>query len=170
MLSARREAMGQALEELAGREAMHRFLFENIWDGAVYCSTSGEPDDVLGDWKTYYLAYLLGRSLVGIRTEDVLACSRWAAHYETATPRQVHLVGVGTAGVAALHAAALEPQLFASLKLRNTIESWSSIVAERVPQNQLTSTVHGALQQYDLPNLIESFGREKVTVETLSQR
>jgi len=112
-----------------------------------------KTDPLLGDWKSYFTAYLVGKSLVGLRTEDTLAAGRWVAHYQTKTPRRVHLVAVGQAGVPALHAAALEPQLFTSLTLRDNLASWVPVVAQRVPAGQLVSTVHGALEFYDLPDL-----------------
>lgn len=74
-----------------------------------------ENDKTLGyrfSEQTFFLAYLLKQSIVGLRTEDTLACGRWVANYETDKPRNVHLVGIGSAGLAALHAAALEPELF----------------------------------------------------------
>jgi hypothetical protein len=120
---------------------------------------------LLGDWKNYYLAYLLGQSLIGLHTEDALAGGQFVANYKTKTPRRVHLVGVGRAGIAALHAAALEPDLFASLTLRRTLDSWSEVVSQPVPQGRLTSAVHGALRTYDLPDLRRSMDPAKVHVE-----
>ncbi len=122
-------------------------------------------DELLGDWKTYYLAYLLGQSLVGLRTEEALACGRWVANYETKTPRRVHLVGIGAAGVPALHAAALEPDLFATVELRRTLPSWTNVVGDPVPRDMLESTVHGALRIYDLPDLVRSIARDRITIE-----
>lgn len=115
-----------------------------------------KTDALLGDWKSYYLAYLLNHSLVGLRTEDALAAGHWVAYYQTKKPRKVHLVGVGQAGIPALHAAALEPELFTSLTLRQTPESWVPVVAQKVPAGQLTNTVHGALEFYDLSDLLRA--------------
>ncbi len=121
-------------------------------------------DPLLSDWKTYYLGYLLGKPLVGMRVEDTLAAADFVAYYQKARsdPREVHLVGVGQAGIVALHAAAMHPELFASVTLRNTPASWSSIVGQPNPAGQLDSTVHGALEVYDLPDLVKLIGKEKV--------
>ncbi|MFA7006105.1 MAG: metalloendopeptidase, partial [Verrucomicrobiia bacterium] len=124
---------------------------------------SGSFGPVAGD---FYHSYLLGRSLVGMWTEDALVCARFLAGYETkGAPRKVHLVGVGAAGIPALHAAALEPELFASLTLRRTLASWTSVLREPAAKDQLITTVHGALKVYDLPNLVAAFGKDKVTIE-----
>ena len=128
-------------------------------------TASGKPDALLGDWKSYYLAYLLGKPLVGMHAEDVLVTGRFVANYETKTPRKVHLIAIGNTGVAALHAAALEPNLFASVTLRGTPANWSSVVGQNVPAGMLTSTVHGALRVYDLPDLVQAIGADKVHVE-----
>lgn len=125
----------------------------------------GKPDPLLGDWKGYYLAYLLGQSLVGLHTEDALSAGHFVAHYQTEEPRRVHLVGVGRAGIPALHAAALEPGLFASLTLRRSLPSWSDVVGQSVPSGQLTSTVHGALRIYDLPDLVRSLDPDTVHID-----
>jgi cephalosporin-C deacetylase-like acetyl esterase len=124
-------------------------------------------DEVTGDWRDFYLAYLQGQSLVGLRTEEVIAAAHFVAYYQKKDdkPRKVHVVGVGTAGIAALHAAALEPKLFASVTLRNTPTSWESVVKNSAPVGQLDATVHGALRFYDLPDLVRLAGEGKVRYE-----
>lgn len=116
--------------------------------------------------QEYSLAYLLGKSLVGMRTEDALMAARFLAGYRAENGRRaVHLVGIGTAGIPALHAAALEPDQFASLRLRRTLASWNEVLRTPVPEDQLSSTVHGVLQCYDLPDLVRSLGSAKVVIE-----
>jgi dienelactone hydrolase len=124
---------------------------------------SGSFGPVAGD---FYHSYLLGRSLVGMWTEDALVCARFLAGYEAKdASRKVHLIGLGVAGIPALHAAALEPQLFASLTLRRTLASWTSVLREPAAKDQLITTVHGALKVYDLPDLVAAFGKDKVVIE-----
>ncbi len=125
-------------------------------------TASAKPDKVLGNWKTFYLAYLLGKPLVGLQVEDALAAAHFVAYYETKQPREVHLVGVGEAGLAALHAAALRPELFTSVTLRNVRRDWASVVRQSAPTGQLTGAVHGALELYDLPDLVRLSGADKV--------
>ncbi len=117
------------------------------------------------DWEDFYVAYMLGRSYLGMRVEDALLCARYLAD---SSPQdalaKIHLVGIGETGPAALHAAALEPDLFASLELRRSLVSWSDVVQTEVAVNQLVNTVHGALEKYDLPDLLGTLPKEKVTV------
>jgi cephalosporin-C deacetylase-like acetyl esterase len=107
------------------------------------------------DGQDVYTAYLLGRSYVGMRAEDVLVCARFLRQ-EWAAP--VDLIAVGHVSVPALHAAALEPNLFSSVKLVRPLISWSNLIELGQSRNQLVNTVHGALQVYDLPDLAGTLG------------
>jgi hypothetical protein len=113
------------------------------------------------DWKDVFMAYLLGRSYVGMRAEDILVCARFLSQ-EQGGP--VNLVAVGNVGVPALHAAALEPKLFASVKLTRTLASWSDVIRSGCCVNQQVNAVNGALTLYDLPNLAATLG-DKLTIE-----
>jgi len=114
----------------------------------------------------FFAAYLLGKSLVGLRAEDILCCARFLAEYSSeGRPRKIHLVGVGAAGVPALHAAALEPELFALITLRRTLVSWADVVRTPICPAQLPNTVHGALKVYDLPDLRALIEPGKLIIE-----
>ena len=118
------------------------------------------------DYHEFSLAYLLGKSFVGMRTEDVLVSARFLAQYRAGgKPRRIHLVGIGEAAIPALHAAALEPPLFSSVHLRAMIRSWVDVVKASETSNQLINTVHGALSFYDLPDLVTLRGQDNIMVE-----
>lgn len=110
-----------------------------------------------------YLAYLLGMSLVGMQADDIVACGRWLASRDAKAdvigePRQVDLFAVGLAVIPAVHAAAVHPGLFATTRLEDVPRSWSSYVEEGplAPRPlPLASLVHGVLEDYDLPDLVE---------------
>ncbi len=116
------------------------------------------------DWADACDAYLLGRSYVGMRAEDVLVAARYAAKRVDGGLGSVDLIAVGNVGVPALHAAALEPSLFNSVTLSGTLVSWASVLESRLSYNQYVNVVHGALLEYDLPNLAATLGG-KLTVE-----
>ncbi len=80
---------------------------------------------VTSDWKQWFRAYHLKKSFVGMWTEDVLAVGNWLRTYriEGKLPHRIRLIGVGHPGVAALHAAALERDLFDHVELRRTLDS-----------------------------------------------
>lgn len=122
------------------------------WYGATFGPAAGK----------FFLAYLLGKSLTGLWTEDALACARFLVGRASG---KVRIVGVGQAGIPALHAAALEPELFASVTLRRTASSWAKVVSTPAAPAQLVTAVHGALTSYDLPDLLSTPGTVEVIVE-----
>jgi len=118
-----------------------------------------------GDWQDMYLAYVLETSYLAMRAEDILVCARFLRDYPgTDVPSQVHLISVGRTGPPALHAAALEPHLFASITLHNSLASWSHVVHTPKAKRQLVNVVHGALKAYDLPDLLATLPPGKATV------
>ncbi|MCK4293541.1 MAG: acetylxylan esterase [Planctomycetes bacterium] len=110
------------------------------------------------DGQDVYTAYLLARSYVGMRAEDVLLCARFLQDSGQKQADQVELVAVGHMGVPALHAAALESDMFGSVKLIRSLISWSNVIESGRSSNQLVNTVHGALTTYDLPELAATLG------------
>jgi len=143
--------------------ALERFVQDGATVLAVDLRGTGETQQtkqgkfgkgIGSDWEDFFAAYLLGKSYVGMRAEDLLVCARYAAR----SGGTLHLVAEGNVGVPALHAAALEPQLFARVTLIRTLASWSNVVRTWPTRNQLINTVHGALTHYDLPDLAASLG------------
>lgn len=68
------------------------------------------------------------------------------------------------AAIPALHAAALQGDDFRTVKLRGMINSWEDVVRATENYNQMVNTVHGALQHYDLTDLIQLVGTNRVVV------
>jgi hypothetical protein len=96
-----------------------------------------------------------------MRAEDVLVCTRLLRQKR---PGSVSLIAVGHVCIPALHAAALEPDLFDSVRLIHPLVSWSNVVQMGKSQDQLINTVHGALTVYDLPDLAATL-EDKLTIE-----
>jgi hypothetical protein len=119
-----------------------------------------KPTPIPSTSKEFFAAYLVGRSHVGMRAEDVLAVARWSNTIATPLDRpRVRILGVGQAGPAVLHAAALESELFEKVELRESLADWSRVVRDRAGCGmQLMNLVHGALRVYDLPDLAKSLG------------
>jgi hypothetical protein len=122
-----------------------------------------------GSFYEIFMAYKLGKSFVGMRAEDILVCARFLSEADTKTPAPVHLIAVAEAGPPALHAAAVEKHLFAHVTLRDSMTSWVPTVRDPTLPGQLVQTVHGALQAYDLADLLASFPKESLTVEAGSK-
>ena len=111
------------------------------------------------------LAYMLGRSFLAMRAEDILACARFLTEQTGIdSEASVQLIAIGEAGPPALHAAALEPDLFRSIRLERSLVSWREVVRTPVSRNQLTNCVHGVLEVYDLPDLLATLPPGKACV------
>lgn len=121
------------------------------------------------DWRESTIAYLLGTSLLAMRAEEIQLCARFASEYQAdGTPRAVHLISVGRTGPPALHAAALEPGLFASVTLKNSLISWANVVHTPQSKNQFVNLVHGALRVYDLPDLVGTLPGESRIIKPMN--
>ena len=106
------------------------------------------------DGKDFYTAYNLGKTYVGYRTEDILTLTRWLKAQPDTT--QIELSAVAEACIPALHAAVLESSLIPKPQLTDCPQSWTQVVEQSGASTMpLTSTVHGALRFYDLPELRE---------------
>jgi hypothetical protein len=98
-----------------------------------------------------------------MRTEDILACARFASE-KWNEGRPVHLTGLGECGIPVLHTVALEPQLFVSTRLERTLRSWTDVSSTPRTRNQQVNTVHGALRFYDLPDLVATLPSDKLVL------
>ena len=103
------------------------------------------------DGVDVYMAYLLGRSYVGMRAEDILASARWLAAELPGSP--IHLHAHGALTVPARHAAYVEPTLISRLTLSDPPPTWTAVIQTGHSDDQLQNAVHGALRAYRLSDL-----------------
>lgn len=96
------------------------------------------------------VAYLLGKSLTGMRAEDLLLAARWLGVNHGQGSVDLH--AASWAVTPALHAAVAEPDLFARIVLTDHPPTWRKVVLEGA-RHRYSDVVHGALQDYDLADL-----------------
>jgi cephalosporin-C deacetylase-like acetyl esterase len=101
-------------------------------------------------WEEFFAwrAIELGRPLLGMRVGDLFAAVRKVA----GEYRKIYAVGIGTAGLVALHAAALESSI-AGVATVGTVGSYQDVMNHPVYTEPVSSFVWGALTRYDLPGL-----------------
>ncbi len=117
------------------------------------------------DGEAFWLAYLLGRSLVGLRAEETAAAAQFLQHYNSEQqPRSIRVIAEGATALPALHAVALNAEQFTSLTLEGGLTSWADVVESPLGNEHLTETVHAVLRVYDLPDLIALLKPEQVTI------
>jgi cephalosporin-C deacetylase-like acetyl esterase len=113
-----------------------------------------------GDIKEAFLALHLNRPLLGQRVYDVLQAFRALDQKDG-----FHLIGIGSGGTIALHAAALEPKV-ARLTLERPIISWTSVASNKSKRGDLADVVPGALRLYDLPELAATLAPRALTIRS----
>jgi dienelactone hydrolase len=112
----------------------------------------GSMSGVLGpNSAEFYVAYMLGRSFVGLRAEQILTAAGWLR--KRVGKSRVDVIATGELCVPALHAAVAASDRFGSVDLRGGLHSWKSVIDTPVTERQLIHVVHGALRAYDLPDL-----------------
>jgi cephalosporin-C deacetylase-like acetyl esterase len=104
------------------------------------------PDYFGVDWKEAFLGLHLDRPLLGQRVYDLMAVLKARGE------REVHVIAVESAGLIALHAAAIDPTI-RKLTLERSLISWASVSENPISYNQLANVLPGVLQGYDLPDL-----------------
>lgn len=121
-------------------------------------------DYIGSDWQDFFAAYLLGRSVVGMRVNDICSVVSWLKA-RAGDGNVLHLIATGSVTVPALHAAALHPGLFQNIVLQNGIPSWDEVVKTPRAKNQLINAVHNALSWYDLPDLVALIPKDTIEIQ-----
>jgi cephalosporin-C deacetylase-like acetyl esterase len=119
---------------------------------------------LMGPWYEETLrAYLVGKTLVGIRADDLIAATDWLASQPHVDPAQISATGVGPMGIVLLHAAVLDPRIH-SVTLDHTLTTFRTAFDDPAPRDLAQSVIPGVLQHYDLDDLMASLLPRKITV------
>ena len=102
------------------------------------------------DGSDFCLAYLLGKSYVGLRVDDLLAVAK---HYRETTGAKIALKAEGLAGTVALCAAVVEPEAFASVELVGELPTWTAQIDAAPTKIVMTNTIFGVLKDFDIDDL-----------------
>ena len=116
-----------------------------------------------GDYAPALTALLLGDSLVGLRTRDIVSAVQWMATQPEIDSARIAAIGLGEAAVPLLHAAVLDKRV-GELRLERMLLSYQAVVQRRIHRRVLESVVQGVLQQYDLPELAAALAPRPVVV------
>lgn len=107
-------------------------------------------------------AFLVGRTLLGLRVDDALAAVAWLSSGEHGAGG-VTMYGRGPAAPVALHAAALDEHV-AHVIVEQGLASYRLVVEQPLHRNVSEVMVPGALARYDLPDLAMAASPRRVTV------
>ena len=102
--------------------------------------------------RLMYDALSLGMTPLGMRTRDVLRALDYLSTRAEIDRNRISVIGHGSAGLAALHAAALDDRL-RSAAVTAALISYSEVVQKEIYTHRYSTFVPGALRKYDLPEL-----------------
>lgn len=102
------------------------------------------------DGSDYCLAYLLKKTYVGLRADDLIAAAKY---YREKYGAKIKLQAEGLAGTVALVAAIAEPELFESVKLVGELPTWESQLEKPYGPIPMTNAIHGVLNDFDIDDL-----------------
>jgi dienelactone hydrolase len=108
-------------------------------------------------------AFLVGKTLVGIRADDVLLAVDWLCARADVDASAITVYGNGPAGLAVLHAAALDRRM-GRVVVENSLLSYRSIVDVPLHRNVSEVVVPGVLRGYDVGDLLLAVSPRPVLV------
>jgi cephalosporin-C deacetylase-like acetyl esterase len=102
-------------------------------------------------------ADLIGRTLIGLRVDDVLRATDFLAARPDVNPLKISAVASGHLGLVLLHAAVLDPRI-SHVSLDHVLSSYRSLLDAPLPTGAPEDILPGVLLHYDIPNLVQSLG------------
>ncbi|MBI4625119.1 MAG: acetylxylan esterase [Verrucomicrobia bacterium] len=116
------------------------------------------------EYRTAMRAILIGKTMTGMRVQDLLAIFDYAAARPEVSPERISIIGRGNMGVVAQYAGALEPRI-ARVVAAGSVLSYMDIVRTPEYSERLADIiVPGALLDFDLPDLAAVAGDGKLVL------
>jgi cephalosporin-C deacetylase-like acetyl esterase len=139
-------------------------------DARGFGETRNTSDDNGSDWPRYFgdynsamTALLAGKTLAGGRARDISRAVDLLSARPEVDGERIFGAARGGAGVAMLHAAALDPRL-RRIAIERSLESYQSIVEQRLHRGVFEHVIPGVLRHYDLPDLVRMMSPRPVTI------
>lgn len=124
--------------------------------GTGQLSPKHSPTDSIGEYQLAWKALLLGRTLVGMQTLDIIQAVAAIKKHSGFENLPVELHAMGKTGVAAQLAGALSPR-FSSVSVEGSIGSWLEFAMAQRHVNLFSLVVPGVLDDFDIPDLLRLY-------------
>lgn len=108
-------------------------------------------------------AIIVGKTLVGMRTDDVIRVINWLSSRPDVDQTSVTLYGKGGLGMVALHAAAVDTRITRVIA-ENTLVSYRTALDAPLHRNLSEITIPGVLEHYDVGDLLQAITPREVTL------
>lgn len=126
--------------------------------------TEGAKSPYLGTFNLLSLrAFLVGKTLVGMRVDDVIRAVDWLASRDDVDPKSISVYGRGPMGIVALHAAALDSRI-GKVAVEDTLASFRMVLDQPLHRLIPESVIPGVLLKYDLGDVIKAIAPRPVSV------
>jgi cephalosporin-C deacetylase-like acetyl esterase len=116
-----------------------------------------------GGYDNAMRAFLVGKTLVGMRAEDIWRGVDLLANRPEVDTARIYGFGVGGGALALLHEAVFDGRI-KELTLDDMLVSYESVVTHRLHANMYESIVPGALKAYDLADLVAAVAPRPVWI------
>lgn len=130
--------------------------------GAPETPAAGPPN-LVGDFALAFRAAVVGRSLPGMRAEDILRAVDYLASRADVEAARITGFATGGAGVYLLHAAALDERI-GRIVIQETLGAYRLAVERPIHRHLYDVALPGVLRRYDLDDLILALHPRRVTV------
>jgi hypothetical protein len=111
-------------------------------------------------------AGLVGRTLVGLRTDDAIGAVDYLAQRADVDPARISAVASEHMGVVLLHAAVLDRRL-RHIAIDHALTSYRSLVDAPLPIGAPEDVIPGVMLRYDLPDLMRALGSRVTATDSL---
>jgi cephalosporin-C deacetylase-like acetyl esterase len=108
-------------------------------------------------YLTELRAELVGKTLLGLRVDDVISAVSFASGGTTADPNRISAQASGHLGLVLLHAAVLDPRL-KHVTVDHVLESYASLLKAPMPIGAPEDILPGVLLHYDVGDLVKGLG------------
>lgn len=113
---------------------------------------------LLGPFYLFSLrADLVGRTLVGLRVDDVIHAVDFLAGRSDVDPAHISAQASGHLGLVLLHAGVLDRRIHA-IEVDHVLSSYRSLVDAPLPSGAPEDVIPGVLLRYDIPDLVRALG------------
>ena len=102
-------------------------------------------------------ADLVGRTLVGLRADDVIRAVDYLAGRADVDPARISAVASGHMGLVLLHAGVLD-RLIRHVEVDHVLTSYRSLLDAPLPIGAPEDIIPGVLLHYDIPDLVRGLG------------
>jgi hypothetical protein len=102
-------------------------------------------------------AELVGKTLLGLRVDDVIAAVNFISVGTTPDPNRISAQASGHLGLVLMHAAVLDPRL-KHIAVDHVLESYGGLIEAPIPKDAPQDILPGVVRRYDIPDLVRELG------------